>query len=123
MLQQLVWVALGGAVGSIGRYLVGYWIQKQWPSAFPWGTLVVNILGSLTLGIFAAWLAKNNLSESQRLFLMVGLCGGFTTFSTFALENFTLYKQGDYFTLVTYLTLSFIAGVGAVALGMNLGKG
>ncbi|HAA13213.1 MAG TPA: fluoride efflux transporter CrcB [Cytophagales bacterium] len=122
MISNLLWVGVGGAVGSMGRYLIGVYAQRWWPGLFPWGTLIANVLGALLIGLFFGLFSRQLLSDSQKLLLMTGFCGGFTTFSTFAHENLTLYQKGEYGTLTIYLAVSILAGIGAVALGLSLSR-
>ncbi|MEL6537817.1 MAG: fluoride efflux transporter CrcB [Bacteroidota bacterium] len=122
MISNLIWVGLGGAAGSMGRYLIGAYAQKWWPGLFPWGTLIANVLGALLIGIFIGLFSRQLLTDSQKLLLMTGFCGGFTTFSTFAQENLSLYQKGEWGTLIIYLTVSMVAGIGAVALGLSLSR-
>ena len=121
---KLVLVGLGGLLGSIGRYLVSGWVQNRFPfSGFPWGTLAVNLVGCWLLG-FAAGLAETRgvLSSETRLFLMVGFFGGFTTFSTFGLESYTLLQDATYGRLAGNLLGSVVGGLVAVWLGLALAR-
>ena len=110
----------GSGVGGVLRYL----IQKLFVDAgyinFPFGTFTVNILGCFLIGLFNAMAEKNNLlSPEWRLALTTGFCGGFTTFSTFANENMSLLRNGDYLHVSLYIFLSILLGIGAVVLGAN----
>ena len=116
MIKNLLFVALGGAVGSIGRYL----ISKYFDCSFPWATLTVNILGSLLIGILTGLIAKGTLSPEMKLLLVTGFCGGFTTFSTFANESFTMLKAADYLSVALYAGASVVIGILAVFLGMKI---
>jgi fluoride exporter len=119
---QIIAVGLGGMIGSIGRYLTVKSIDEKFASTFPYGTLTVNILGSLILGfIFALISRKAGLAEHWRLFFGTGICGGFTTFSALALENFNLlhFKPG---TALLYTSLSLAAGILAIGVGYMAGK-
>ena len=84
MIRNLLLVAFGGAVGSVGRYLVSKWLE----GGFPWGTLTVNIVGCLLIGFLTGLVTKGTLSPEMKLLLVTGFCGGFTTFSTFARSSF-----------------------------------
>ena len=120
---KLFVVGLGGAIGSIARYIVAKLIDGKINSFLPYGTLAVNILGSFLLGIiYMLALRKVGLTENGRLFLGVGFCGGFTTFSTFALENFNLMQQKLVGTSMLYVSISVIAGILALAGGIWVGR-
>ena len=85
--QLLLAVAIGGAIGSVARYLVAIGSAKAFGTAFPWGILIINVTGSALIGAFVTLFALRwNLSEAARVFLTVGICGGYTTFSTFSLD-------------------------------------
>ncbi len=118
MLKQLILIGTGGFVGSVARYLVSRLGSRiEWLS-IPVGTLVVNVAGSLLIGILIGISEKSPiLTVEWRMLLMVGLCGGFTTFSTFTGENLMLLKNGQVFPLLLYTGLSIILGFTAVYLG------
>lgn len=113
-------VGLGGFLGSICRYLISQNISKE-SGPFPLSTFVVNILGSLLIGVFYG-LSQEKISEDIRLFATVGFCGGFTTFSAFALENLKLLQSGNYFSFFAYILLSTTICITAVLLGVYLSK-
>ena len=116
MLNCLI-VALGGGIGACLRYLIGLIPLKE-PFAFPVKTLVINLLGCFVIGLIAALAVKNSsLSPKTVLFIKTGLCGGFTTFSTFALETVTLIKTGHIGLAVLYVALSVVVGVGLAFAG------
>lgn len=116
MLNCLV-VALGGGIGACLRYLIGL-IPLKDPFIFPVKTLVINLLGCFVIGLVASLAVKNSsLSPKLVLFVKTGLCGGFTTFSTFALETETLIKTGQSGPAVLYVALSVVAGVGLAFAG------
>ena len=120
--MKFLLVFLGGGLGSVLRYVISRYLNA-FETTIPYGTFLVNVLGSLIIGIFLGISLKNNiLSQNQTLFLTVGFCGGFTTFSTFALENTELLKSGDYFNLAFYLIGSIVLSVLAVFLGLFLVK-
>jgi fluoride exporter len=121
-LYQIFLVGIGGMLGSIARYLLSKSIDGRANSIFPVGTLSVNILGSLFLGfIYALTLRKAGLDDSWRIFLATGFCGGFTTFSAFALENFSLLHQRPIVS-IGYICISVILGILSVAAGFFAGK-
>lgn len=116
MLNCLV-VALGGGIGACLRYLIGLIPLKE-PFIFPIKTLMINLLGCFVIGLIAALAVKNtSLSPKTVLFIKTGLCGGFTTFSTFALETETLIKTGHIGLAVLYAALSVVVGVGLASTG------
>ena len=118
MAKTLLFIFLGGGAGSLLRYGVQLMLhQRITPFLFPWATLSVNILGSFCIGLFYAWTARFNLSDDTRLLLTTGLCGGFTTFSTFSHEGMTMLRQGLHGTFILYVTLSILLGVGAAFAG------
>lgn len=114
-------VALGGAVGSVARYLIGIGSGKLFGLNFPWGTLIINVTGSMLIGAFAGLFAfKWDLPQSMRIFLTVGICGGFTTFSTFSLDTYYLIERSEFaaagFYIVSSVVLSIAGLVGALHL-------
>jgi CrcB protein len=118
-MSQIFWVALGGAAGSVARYGVGVWAARLSGLAFPWGTLIVNVLGGLAMGVLAARVGPTQ--ESLRLALGVGVLGGFTTFSAFSLETVRLIEQGPALATL-YVAASLILSVGACWAGLTLGR-
>jgi CrcB protein len=122
-------VALGGGLGAWLRFLTGrLWTTAIGPvaaSAFPWATLTVNVLGSFAMGLLIGWLARNTGhgtlgNEGWRLLLGVGVLGGFTTFSAFSLEVILLAERGAMAQAFGYITLSVIAGLAALVIGLTL---
>lgn len=122
MLKNILLVGLGGFLGSTLRYLVYIFVDKRFIGSFPIATFSVNIIGSFILGLLVALSFKNSLSESMRLLLAVGLCGSFTTFSTFAMENFSLLTQKELMTSFLYISLSVVIGLAAAFAGQWVGK-
>lgn len=119
MLECLI-VGAGGFIGAVCRYLIGL-IPLREGAVFPFKTFAINILGCFIIGIIAALAVKNNsLSPRIILFLKVGICGGFTTFSSFALESSDLIKSGNAFIALLYIILSIAVGVIAVFAGQKL---
>lgn len=120
---KILAVGAGSCLGGIGRYLLSKYISNVGSSEFPWGTFAVNILGCLVIGVVCGLLMRNfQLSEPMKLFLTVGFCGGFTTFSTFANENYQLMGGAMTLTSVVYILATLLCGVGAVALGNMIAK-
>ena len=117
--MNALFVFLGGGTGSVLRYLVGLWIGS---AAFPWATFTVNAVGSLAIGLFGGWASRFGWSESVRLSLTVGLCGGFTTFSTFSKESLALAQSGRWAVFAFYVVGSAVLGIVAVELGYAAGR-
>jgi CrcB protein len=117
------YVALGGAIGSLLRYQTGrgltQWLGAQAITTFPWATLTVNVLGSLAMGVLAGFLARHGHGGEQwRLFIGVGVLGGFTTFSSFSLEMMMLIERGQPLQALTYVLVSVLAGLSALYIGL-----
>lgn len=118
-MKQFLLVGLGGFVGSVLRYGVGLWMTKT-PTTFPIGTTIVNLTGSLLIGILFGLAMKNN--QPVFWFGVVGFCGGFTTFSTFSMEAIQLIRNDMWVPLISYLAISLIGGLLLCALGLWLGR-
>lgn len=116
-MKQLLLIFIGGGTGSMLRYLIDRWLSS---AAFPWGTFAVNIIGCFLIGLFGSWIARHSLSPDLRLLLVVGLCGGFTTFSTFSNEALTMMRNGQYALCFTYITISVAAGLAATLIGKTV---
>jgi CrcB protein len=117
-------VALGGALGSVARFLVVGQMTRWLGAAFPWGTLTVNVVGGLAIGLLAETMAlKWSVTQEMRLFLITGILGGFTTFSAFSLEVVTLIDRGELGAALAYVIASVVLSVGAVFAGMALIRG
>ncbi len=120
--MKLLLVFFGGGLGSVLRYLISKYLNN-FETTIPYGTLFVNVIGSFIIGVVIALSLKSNvISQNQSLFFAVGFCGGFTTFSTFAFENNSFLKNGDYFSFALYTSVSIFLGVFAVMLGLFLMK-
>ncbi len=118
MIQNILLVGLGGFIGSVARYFLLKYNTAWSIASLPIGTLIVNIIGCLIVGIVFGISVKYNIFSNEiRLFLVVGICGGFTTFSTFALENFLLFENGHLLSIFLYVSLSVTLCIGAVFLG------
>jgi len=115
---NVLWVALGGALGSAARYGVGVATARWLGAGFPWGTLIVNVAGGLAIGVLAA---RTEQADALRLLLGVGFLGGFTTFSAFSLETVRLMQQRPELGLA-YVAASLALSVGACWLGLVLGR-
>ena len=120
--MTLIYIGLGGALGSVGRHLVVQAVDNRLSFDGPWGTLAVNLVGCLLIGILAAVLVDSIPGvENWKLFLLVGLLGGFTTFSSFGLETFALMTSGRAYLALSYVLLSNLGGVLFAWLGHWLG--
>lgn len=118
MLKSALLVGLGGGVGSILRYLTGIAAGKLFPTKLPLGTFIVNIIGCFIVGILIGLLQKTATTDSNmRLLLIVGFCGGFTTFSAFSAESLSMIQSGNILTGILYITASIITGLLAVWIG------
>ncbi len=117
MIRHLLLVFIGGGTGSVLRYLVGKCVGS---TTYPWATFVVNIVGCFLIGLLGTWIARHSLSPDLRLLLVVGLCGGFTTFSTFSNEALSLMRDGQPLLCITYIICSVAAGLVAAYLGTKL---
>ena len=118
MLRNILLVAIGGAIGSVCRYLLSGINVASWP----WGTFAVNILGSLFIGLLVGLISKGIVSPEIKLLLVTGFCGGFTTFSTFANESFSMMKAGDVLMMALYIGGSVAIGILAVYVGLQIAR-
>lgn len=124
-MKEIAYIFIGGGVGSVLRYLAQISINKRMSGIgfpFSWGTFIVNIAGSLLIGLFYSVSERWNLSMEMRLFLTTGLCGGFTTFSTFSNDGLSLLRGEFYGTFLLYALLSIGLGLVAVLAGGAIGK-
>lgn len=121
MLRTILIVGTGGFIGSVMRYLVQVFVERGMASTFPWGTFIANIAGSFIIGIVFALAEKGNLMSAEwRIFLAVGICGGFTTFSSFAYNNLMLLKENAFGPLLWNVGGSLFFSILAVYLGIIL---
>lgn len=121
--MPLVFIAIGGAGGAVARYLIDSWVAQRAAGAFPWGTLVINVSGSLVLGLlFALATERDVLPSSVRAPVMIGFLGAYTTFSTLMLESWRLFEDGAVGLAVVNIVGSSLLGLSAVFIGLALGR-
>lgn len=122
-MNNLVLIFLGAGLGGVARFSFGRIITAMAGTALPFATLGVNVFGGFLMGIAAVLLTRENANqEFIRNFIMIGLLGGFTTFSAFSLESVALFENANYLGLFTYIALSVILSIGAVFIGMAIGR-
>ena len=122
-MTNLLWVAAGGAIGASLRHLSGMAALRIMGPAFPWGTLFVNVLGSLIMGFFIAWMTKRTgTSPELRLFVATGILGGFTTFSAFSLDLANMVERGAMGSAFSYILASVVISFAAVFIGLWFGR-
>jgi CrcB protein len=121
-MDKIIFVALGGGAGAVARYLLGAASLRHLGTAWPYGTFVANVSGGLAMGLLVAWLAHRGVADQERmrLFLGVGLLGGFTTFSAFSLEVALMIERKELATAAVYASASVLMSVGALFAGMLL---
>jgi len=121
VMREILLVAVGGAFGSVLRYYVGVWGVRIAGTGFPWGTLTVNLVGSFVIGVVVEMIVRKfDGSPALRLLLMTGVLGGFTTFSSFALDTVSLFERGALGLAITYVAISLVASLAAVFAGLSL---
>ena len=123
-LQRTTIIFLGGGLGAVSRYWLGYWIQGQRAAgaAFPWHTLIINVTGSLIIGLFYAFSDHAGWSMNWRLFVAIGILGGYTTFSSFSYETVQLILERSYTLALGYILGSFVLCILAAWLGVTVAK-
>lgn len=114
---KILAVALGGAIGSTGRYLTALAVESISTSKFPYETLVANLIGCFLIGLLWGYFERLSISNEFRLFLFTGVLGGYTTFSTFARENLQFFKAGEPLSALSYILISNLIGLTLVATG------
>ncbi|GDX47573.1 MAG: fluoride efflux transporter CrcB [Bacteroidetes bacterium] len=121
MIKNIILVGLGGALGSVVRYLISVLVYSGKTQSFPWSTLLTNFMGCLLLGLLLGYFQKNdNQYQELKLLLAIGVCGGMTTFSTFSAETLNLMQSGNLLATALYAISSFVGGVLLLYLGVVL---
>ncbi|MEK6557988.1 MAG: fluoride efflux transporter CrcB [Candidatus Margulisiibacteriota bacterium] len=113
-------VGMGGAVGSVARWLISVLVYDLWKHSIPWATLMVNLLGCFLIGLSWGLLGHYGVSPLMKVFVLTGILGGFTTFSTFSLEMLFLVRENQWFVAILTILVSNIGGLLLTALGMML---
>jgi len=122
-MKQFLIVFVGGGMGTVVRYIIGKFLPYS-GKGFPWNTFCTNLVGCLLIGLLTGYFLRNNAENqsSLLLFATIGFCGGFTTFSSFANENLSFIRSGDYIMLLAYSMLSITTGILMVYLGILIDK-
>lgn len=121
MIYSILLVGLGGAIGSVARFIIQRWTSYNYPHYFPWATFGINLAGCFLIGIFWGLSFRSfALNENWKLFLMTGICGGFTTFSAFTLESIGLIREQRMMVFLIYAAGSVVGGLLATYLGIKL---
>jgi CrcB protein len=121
-MQLILAIGAGSFIGGVCRYLLSLWIQAKVTTGFPFGTLIVNIIGCFCIGIVCGIFDKGQMSHEWRLFLATGVIGGFTTFSAFSVETFTLLREGHTGYALLYISASVFIGLLATYIAYILTK-
>lgn len=122
-LEKLIWISLGAVLGANARYALSLWAAERWGATFPYGTLIINLTGSLILGVFLTFATERALVDPRyRLLIAVGFCGSYTTFSTYTYESLNLMLNGSWGAGLINLLGSSGLGLVTVALGILIGR-
>lgn len=122
-MQILLLVGLGGGIGSVFRYLTSVVVNRHFQTIFPWATLIANVLGCLIIGLLLGFIERHQLTNpGLKYFFITGFCGGYTTFSSFASENMSLFQSQNTGIAFLYIAASILTGLFAVWLGLTIAK-
>lgn len=119
-MKLILIIGAGSFIGGVARYLLGQWVQAKAAATFPYGTLAVNVLGCLAIGLVLGWSVRNSPPVEWRFFLATGFCGGFTTFSTFSNETLALLREGQTAAASAYVVASLALGLLATWVGISV---
>jgi fluoride exporter len=119
---QIAALSLGGVLGVNARYWLGVWVNRWASQSFPWATFVINVTGSFAIGLLTTFLVRWLPHPNARLLIITGFLGGYTTYSSFAYESFTLWERGERGMSFAYMASTLVAGFAAVFLGVALGR-
>ncbi len=119
-MKNIIAIALGGSLGAVSRYLLSKYVSGYFGAIFPWGTLAVNLIGSLLIGFLFGLAEKTIIPASIRTFVMIGFIGAFTTFSTYVLESVNLFRDGEIKLGLLNIGISNILGIGCIILGFYM---
>ncbi len=120
-MNMLLAVAGGGAIGAVMRYLMHNLVTSTLGTSYPWATLSINVIGSFLLGVCVILFSSiEGLNQALRVFVMIGLLGAFTTFSTFSLDAFNLWERGEYLSMASYIALSVFCSIAGLFAGIFL---
>lgn len=123
MLKMVLAVAMGSALGGVARFLIQAAVKLKFASVFPWATWSINLFGSFLIGVFFSYFLRLRMEqETLAVFLMTGICGGFTTFSAFSMENVQLIREGHLMTASLYILSAVGLGIVCCFAGMQLAK-
>ena len=121
--QAFLWISLGAILGANARYFLSRWVARVVTASFPYGTLVINVSGSLLLGFFLVWTTERVLADPRwRLLVAIGFCGSYTTFSSYAFETFAYFEQGNWGLLAWNFLGNNILSLAAVLAGAALAR-
>jgi CrcB protein len=122
-MQPVLWISLGAILGANARYFISRWIARAFSPAFPYGTLIINITGSLLLGFFLIWTSERVLADPKWRFLVaIGFCGAYTTFSSYAFESMYLFEQGQWWLFAANVLANNLLCLSACLGGMALAR-